>query len=679
MRRLMLLLLLTSATLHAEPRANCLELKRATRFTMYFERVDLDKLVQTVSDATCRSFILGENVKGKISIVGPENGKLQLDSDQLYAAFLAALDANGFATVTQGRFTRIVEKPRAKQTGAPLVLEGQPFPVAGEIISRIYRLQHVEAETLRGVLTSFISQGGELHVVTPELLVITDTSTNQQRLAELVQQLDVARPSNEVTKLVPVRNAPVTDVLDKVSRALAPRPGARPSDALIAVADERTNQLLLSGTPATVERAERLVAQLDVFVPGDSRARVYRLKNADAKEVAATLDALTQSKAKAPNAPELRVSVAESLNALLIVSSAADYRTLAAVIEELDQPVRQVFIETLIMEASLQRDAQFGISAHGVGSSNGTTLVAGSEPAGGLSSLSLQSLAKGTGLLLGLQGPVLSQVGKLLGVDLSQYGITIQASQGSSDVNVLSMPHILTADNKEAEIVVGQRIPFQQGTNQTQLASMLAAGNTSGANLTSLVGSVTRERVELKLSVKPHIGDGEDIRLEINQQAEEVSGKNDLGPITSTRGQKATVIARNEETVVLGGIMQDREIDDVSKVPVLGDLPIIGGLFRRTGKTHTKVNLLVFLTPHIIRDGADYRRVVERKMQERVRALEEVNSERPEPELTIDFSRKAGPLAMMARTLAKEARKTENGGPGEPGERRVEPTVPGDG
>jgi general secretion pathway protein D len=684
MRLFFLLLALSCWSALAQPREGCVALRRTARFTAYFERVDLEKLVQIVSDATCRSFLLGETVKGKISIIGPENGQLKLDADQFYAAFLAALDANGFAAVTQGRFTRIIEKPRAKQLGVPLLLEGEAFPAQGELVTRLFRLKHVEAEVLRSVLSGFLSQGGELLTVPPDVLVVTDLDPNQQRVAALVRQLDVERPPSDVTKLVVVKHAAAAELLDKVQRVLAQRPGGKPVDALLAVADERTNRLLLSGARAVVERAEQLVEQLDLSVPSDSRVRVYRLKNADAKEVATALEAMTQNKVRQPGAPatgttngEVRISVSESLNALLVVSSAGDYRELRKVIEELDQPVRQVFIETLILEVNLQRDAQFGVSGHTVGgTTDGTSYLAGSQPTGGASSLSLGSLASSGGLLFGLQGPVLAQVSKLLGISLGQFGLTVQASQTNSDVNVLSMPHILTADNKEAEIAVGQRVPFQLGTNQSQLATLLASGNTSAANLSALTGSISREKVELKLTVKPHIGDGDDIRLEINQQAEELAGTtSSAGPITSTRNQRTTVVAKNEETLVLGGIMQDRDIDLISKVPFLGDIPILGQLFRSTSKKRTKVNLLVFLTPHIIRDASDFRRIVERKMKERARVVEETQSERAEPERTIDFERKRGPLAAIAQALAREQRRPEHGGDGEATDLRVEPTT----
>jgi general secretion pathway protein D len=674
-----LMLSFIPALAHAEPRAGCAELRKSARFTVYFDKVDLEKLVQTVSDATCRSFLMGENVKGKISIIGPENGKLMLDSDQFYAAFLSALDVNGFTAVTQGRFTRIIEKPRARQFPVPVLQEGEAFPSATEVVTRIFRLHHAEAEALRVPVTAFVSQGGDLLAVAPDLIIVTDLVSNQQRIEKVLEQLDVERPSTEVLKLVTVKHAAADELLEKVTRALAPRPGAKSPETMTSLSDDRTNRLLFSGPSALVDRALSLVEQLDLEVPGDSRARVYRLANADAKELAGTLEAMTSASKQQKGPPaggagDIRISVNEALNALLIVSSAGDYRALSEVIAQLDQPVRQVFIETVIMEVNLQRDSQFSLSMHGGAGNADTPFVFGSQPDGAPSSLSLKSLATSTGLLAGLQGPVLAQVSKVLGFDLSTFGFALQASQSNSDVNILSTPHILTADNKEAEIAVGQKVPFQLGANQQQLAAALSSGNTSAANLTALTGSISREKVELKLIVKPHIGAGEDIRLEVNQTAEELAGtSSSAGPITSTRSQKTTVVAKNEETIVLGGIMQDRELEHVSKIPVLGDIPLLGQLFRSTSKTKTKVNLLVFLTPHIIYDTNDFKRLLERKMNERTSLIEQFYGERGELERTTDFGRKRGPMSAIARVIAREQARPENGGQGGPDDHRVEP------
>lgn len=649
-----------------EPRADCVELRKTARFTVYFERVELDKLVQTVSDATCRAFIVTEGVKGRISIIGPENGKLSLDADAFYAAFLAALDANGLAAVPQGRFMRIVEKRTARQFSIPLVEPGDAAPGGDEVVTRLFRLTHVELEQVRAALTAFLSTGGELVAAPPDLLIVTDLASNHRRLERLLGQLDVPRPSTDVLRLVKVKHAAASETLELLSKALAPKPG-KPAEPLVSLADERSNRVLLSGPPALVERAERLLAELDVEVPGDARARVVKLKNADAKELASTLEAMTGGgQRKGPLPPgaagtttgEVRISTNEALNALLIVSGANDFRVLKEVIDELDRPVRQVFIETLILEVNLQRGSRFGVSVHGAGGSSSTAVsVFGSQPEGApTSTLGVASLARSSGLLFGLQGPVLSQVASLLGIQVPQFGLTLQASQSSSDVNILSMPHLLTTDNKEAEITVGQKVPFQLGVNQAQLASLLASGNTNAANLTQLTGTISREKVELKLSVKPHIGEDGDIRLDINQQSEELAGTStSAGPITSTRGQKTSVVAKDAETLVLGGIMQDREIEEVNKTPLLGDLPLIGNLFRNTVKTKSKVNLLVFLTPHVIHGARDFKRLVERKMAEREKVMAQYAVVRLDSD-SVDLARRPGPLAAIAQALREEER-----------------------
>lgn len=420
-----------------------------------------------------------------------------------------------------------------------------------------------------------------------------------------------------------------------------------------------------------MRRAAELIAQLDVQLPGDGKAHVYKLANAEAKELAANLVevvAASKSKAAAQGMTEPKISANESLNALVIVASNADYRNLVELIAQLDVPRRQVFIETVVMEVTIGRNQQLGASGHVVTPAG----VIGSEPDGAASSTGYKSLAAASGLLFGLQGPEVKALSTALGFTVGQYGLAITATQSTSDTNVLSTPHILTTDNKEAEISVGQRIPFQQGLSPALASQLTSAAGGSAAASAALAGSVSRERVELKLIVKPHIGEGDNIRLDVNQTAEEVSGGNSLGPITSTRAQKSTIIAQDAETVVLGGIMQDREVDTVSKTPVLGDIPLIGRLFRFEKQEKIKVNLLVFLTPHVIRQPGDLQRLLRKKMDERKELLEKTYGS-DATAYPIDCSRKAGPLMAMIRALRREELKPENGGSGAPGETVIEP------
>ncbi|MFY0530045.1 hypothetical protein ACN28I_45050 [Archangium gephyra] len=261
-------------------------------------------------------------------------------------------------------------------------------------------------------------------------------------------------------------------------------------------------------------------------------------------------------------------------------------------------------------------------------------------------------------------------------------------SSRASDVNVLSTPHILTSDNEEAEITVGQNVPFQSGFSPSSLGTGLGTPGTAGGGLSpsllgglgglgSLYAPITRQNVELKLTVKPQINESDFIRMTISEQTEEIASTDPvLGPTTSKRSAKTTVVAKDQETVVIGGIMQERTLESVAKVPILGDVPLLGHLFRQTNKRKTKTNLLLFLTPHIIRDQSDFRRIFERKMAERQQFVEQFYGQVAGYDVPVDFSRKSGPLGRMRRVIATEEQKLENGGPGQPGERVLRPGGP---
>ncbi|HZI07304.1 MAG TPA: type II secretion system secretin GspD, partial [Archangium sp.] len=391
-------------------------------------------------------------------------------------------------------------------------------------------------------------------------------------------------------------------------------------------------------------------------------------------------------------AGEVKISADKGTNSLVIVASAADYKNIVQVIQQLDMPRRQVFVEAVIMEVNLDRNSEFGINFH-----SGYRLKTDEGSVPGLfgtkytkqglpPSFSLANLANFGGFLAGLQGPVIPEL-KNLGIDIPAFGVVIHALQQSSDVNVLSTPHILTSDNEEAEITVGQNVPFQAGFTPSSLGSGLGSGSGAGGlnpsllaglgGLGSLYAPITRQNVELKLTVKPQINESDYIRMAITEQTEEIASTDPvLGPTTSKRSAKTTVVARDQETVVIGGIMQDRTIESVTKVPVLGDVPLIGHLFRDTTRRKTKTNLLLFLTPYIIRDQDDFRRIFERKMKERQQFVEQFYGQVPGYDVAVDFSRKPGPLSRMNQSVLKERQRAENGGPGANGERIIAPSAP---
>ena len=726
----------------------CEEARRRARYGIYFEKVDIEKLVQTVSDATCKTFILPENVRGKISIIGPENGRVEVDSDQFYAAFLAALDANGLSVYPHGRFLKIVDKRPAKQNPIPTIVDPEtPYTTNEQMVTKLFKVRYVEVEPLRGVLQQLVSKDGDTIPYPPDTIIINDVGSNMHRLERIINQLDTRASSDEL-RIIQVQFATAQDVagtVQKLFEAKASRPGQRPGGFVPSVSpgappgeipggpgavgetgsgpvtlsqiipDERTNKLIIVASPAAFERILQIVKEVDVPTDAGGRINVYPLENADAEELASTLQTLAQGTANRPRTPgpipppggarpttataaelfsgEVKISADKSTNSLVIVASQSDFKNIIRVIEQLDIPRRQVFVEAVIMEVNLDRNSEFGINFH-----SGYKLTTDQGAVPGLfgtkytrqglpPSFSLANLASFGGFLAGLQGPVIPELQRL-GIDIPAFGVVLHALQQSSDVNVLSTPHILTSDNEEAEITVGQNVPFQAGFSPGSLGSGLgipgAPTGTPGGVPSSLLGGlgglgslfapITRQNVELKLTVKPQINESDYIRLVITEQTEEIASSDPvLGPTTSKRTAKTTVVAKDSETVVIGGIMQDRTIESVSKVPVLGDVPLIGHLFRETTRRKTKTNLLLFLTPYIIKDQSDFRAIFERKMRERQQFVEQFYGQVAGYDVAVDFSRKPGPLSRMNQSVLREQQRLENGGPGSPGERMIKP------
>jgi general secretion pathway protein D len=497
------------------------------------------------------------------------------------------------------------------------------------------------------------------------------------------------------------------------------------------IPEERTNKLIVIAGARSFTRVMELIRQLDVPA-GEGGVHVYYLENAKAEDVASTLQALAQGSgahrttgtgpagarppgvpapAGAPGAPsgpvsadlfsgEVKITADKNTNSLVVIASQADYRNLVKVVERLDIRRRQVFVEAVIMEVNLDNSTDIGVSAHGGtilsnvsfrGAKGDAPLVIGSE-LGTLNSIGgITSLGSLGGFLAGLQGPPITVPG--LNISLPSFAILLNALQSSSDVNVISTPHVIMTDNTEGEITVGQNVPFQAGFSpQLGGLSSLAATSTTGTTgttgttaglagsalglggLGSLFAPIQRQNVELRLRIKPQINESDYVRLDVDEQTEEIAGTDpQLGPTTSKRTAKTTVVAKDQETVVIGGLIQERTVRGVKKVPVLGSLPVLGWLFRSETTRKTKTNLLLFLTPYIIRDQSDYRRIFERKMAERAEFVKRFYGEESKYEPAVDYERKPGPVARIRRGVQQELNRFENGGPGTSDQRVIRP------
>ncbi len=673
--------------------------RNAKTVLMSFDKRDLAEVIQFVSQFTQRNFILPERLSGKVTILS----NVPIPADEVWSVFLAALDANNWAVYPVGRYWKLVEKKQSSRAVIPTYLEGgQEVPATEQMVTKLFKLRFVEAEQMRNVLAQFTSRDSDLQIVPPDTLILSDLGLNMRRLEKLIEQLDQPGGSQEI-HIVAVQHAGAQDLAQKLGEILQAQTGSKQGPPAAAVggrgarliADERTNKLVVIAGDSSFQAVLDLVRQLDIPT-GDGGVHVYYLENAKAEDVTSTLQSLAQGlsgkrrAAAPPSAPspsgtppadlfngEVKVTADKNTNSLVVIASQADYRNVVKLIERLDIARRQVFVEAVIMEVNLEDDTELGASLHGgtqrdfsfANTTGSGTAVLGTA-LGGLSSLGgVSSLASLNGFLAGIQGPPIT----VSGVSVPSFGILLQALQSSSDVNVISTPHLIMTDNTEGEITVGQNVPFQ--------AAYAPAGSNNGStsaivsSLGSLYAPIQRQNVELKLHIKPQINHGDFVRLEVDEQTEEIASVDKvLGPTTSKRSAKTTVVARDQETVVIGGLIQERVTRSVSKVPVLGSLPLLGWLFRNESSKKQKTNLLLFLTPYIIRDQSDVRRIFERKMAEREEFVGRFYNGDTEQRRFIDYDRKPGPLARLRRGVAEELSKVENGGPGVQGERRIEAT-----
>ncbi|HYQ82170.1 MAG TPA: type II secretion system secretin GspD, partial [Anaeromyxobacteraceae bacterium] len=613
------------------------------RFLLAFNKADIVDVLEQASRWTCRNFIYtDEAARGKITLLS----KTPVTAEEAYAAFLAALSSNGIGLYQTGKYWKLVRIADAKKTPIPTLLEdGTEVPQQEQPVTKMIRLKHAEPDQLRAVLGNFLSpQGADLQVVQPDLLIITDIGLNVRRVERIIETVD--RPgSADLIRVIQVQFAPARDMADKINQIFAAGPGApgrpvarRPviggvpaAPGVVAgaeasevsvtkvLADERTNKLIVIADEKSFQRIMELVKQLDTPTAGEGAIHVVFLKNANAEDIAQTLQALAQGQATArrtgsaagpvvpppPGQPaaaargpgqvtaelfsgEIKITADKPSNSLVVLASGSDYSVLLRLIEKLDRPRRQVFVEAVLMEVDITNDSQIGTAMHAaipINTSQGKGFIPiGLEPQRINSLNPLGALSLG-GFLSGLVGPVSADLKDIF--PYSSVGVLIQALQTSSNVNVLSTPHLLAQDNEESEIVVGQNVPFQAGYNPgfntTGLTSGATTTGTSAAvagygslALASFVAPIQRQNVDLKLKIKPQIHEGDMVRLDLEEQAEEIVARDPvLGPTTAKRSVKTKIVAKDQSTVVIGGLIQDRSTTSIQKVPLLGDIPII--------------------------------------------------------------------------------------------------------
>ena len=676
---------------------------------------ELGDLIAWISSITCKQFLLPGTIPGnskKVTVVAPE----LITPEEAYHLFLGALDSVGLTVQQEGKFFRIIETVKAKTSSIPLYGEGSLVPENESYVTRMVRVENSDPNEVAQVLGRLKGEQGDVIVYAPgNALIITDLASNINRMMRILREIDQPGAGEKVW-IISIKNTAATEMAQKLGeifqvaqvgkKAGAPPPagGGKPkvgdltTEMTISkiIPDERSNQLIVIANERAYARVLTLVKKLDVPIEGgDGRIHIYYCENANCDELAATLGAVTgvavtgataggargrrgaQGAAPPPPAPapgqpgaqnflfegDVRINFDRPTNSLIVVSSLKDYQSVRRVIERLDSPRKQVFVEAMILEVTLDKERDLGSSFHGVkpqslfGLNDPSLIVGGLNPTKTI----FPAGALGETMLAGVLGPVLTpDQAKSLGttttstVDIPSFGVLIKALQTNNDVDVLSNPHLLIMNNEDGEISVGSRIPFPVSTLGLGGAAPGAAPGAAGGLLGGFGGlfpQVQREKVALEMKLTPHVNEHDIIRLEVDEKISELApGSSNLGPSTSERTAKTIVVAKDQQTVLIGGLMSDKVINSVTKIPILGDIPILGFFFRNTTKHIVKTNLIIALTPYVINDQSDLRRVLEKKMKERREFVERFGGEeRPNPESNIDYRRKRGMLEEINR------------------------------
>jgi len=621
---------------------------------------DLAELVNHISGLTGKRFIYGAKVRQvKATVVSPEPVTLE----EAYQAFLSILEANGMTVVPHGRFLKIVDSGGVVSQPTPIVARGEPVADADRYVTRLYRLQAVSTDEAMALVTKFKSKDGDVSAYAPgRLLIITDTGTQVRRMIRLLEEVDVGGAGQRLW-IEPVHNGSAPDLAKRVNElfelgAAPGQPGsagAKASGLSKVIADEQTNSLIIVGTDDSYSKLLDLLKRLDSHGVEGGRVHVLPLQHAIADELAPTLSQMLGGGSggggkkgdtgAAGNAGgmfegDVRVTPDKSTNSLIITSSNRDYATLRLVLDKLDRPRRQVFIEAVVMDLDVSDTTTLGLAFHGgstLDTGDGQSLLLGGFQAGKSVAFPTASADLLSGLAAGMRGPNLEGTNNLIpgttGLSIPAFGVVLNALSTSGKSNVLATPHIIATDNVAADIQIGQNIALQQnvGGGLSNLAGLAggagAAGGLGGLGLLGGLGggfAAPRQDVGNKIKVTPHINESNQVRLEIDQESSSPgASEGGLGAVTiNKRTANTTVVVADQQTVVLGGLMQDAFTTSREKVPVLGDLPILGALFRKTTTIKKKSNLLLILTPHVIRDQTDLRRIFERKMQERQEFLD---------------------------------------------------------
>ncbi len=681
------------------PHNTCRKQPRNSKFTITLPKeAELEDLINWMMTISCQKFIVDPKVRsGKITILSPE----PITVDEAYGAFYASLEQMGLTVEPSGEYFKIVESGGGPKN-LPVYGPGSRAPNNDRYVTQLYRAADGNVSEISGVLNKLKTKQGTVETV-GDLIIVTDTGSSIRRLMKIVKQVDASQMTGEKIFFYQLRYADAGEVAEIVREIFGENAAkakkkpakkgkkgaaAEPSFSRVIV-DERTGTLIIVAAEGDYVVIRRLIEQLDVPLAGtgSDRIHVVKLRNADPQEVAQVLQQLASgaqsnqqrggnqragSQRGQPAAPaggatavlfsgDIKVTADPATRSLVILASQSDFYSLQPVIEKLDAERKQVYIEVYLLELTISRKLEGGAAAH-FGSNFDTGQGQGLGFVASAPTPALNSVLPGPGLLSGIVGGVLGPEvpgsGQFLGLgrDIPAFGVVIQALHRNNDVNVVAEPHMFTADNQEATIEVGRNVPTPGG--------LAFPGGGQGGGLVP-VQSIQRENVTLKVTMTPHVNDEKTVTLDVELEDRDIESIDQvLGVTTSERRLKLDqVVAKDDQPLVLGGLVRETERETVAQVPGLGSIPLLGWLFKRKRKERVRSNLLMILVPHIIDSPDEVRRIHARRAQERLDFMQQQTSfKKRELATNVNYRNKKGLLSeinLEARRMNDEVIRYE--------------------
>lgn len=654
-----------------------------------FPNVEITDVIKAISELTGKNFIIDPGVRGKITIVAPT----KISVSEAYKAFLSALAINGFTVVPSGSFLKVKSARNAQRDNIE-TFSGAYYPNADQMITRIIHLKHISASQVNRDLRILPSKDGEMNIYEPtNSIIISDYGSNIDRVMKIISQLDVPG-FEEQLEVIPIKFAKAKDLADLVDKIVnkgggsssAGRTGApgtfsagvprfsrsagassqQGASFFMAIPDERTNSIIVVGNKSGITRIKRLIGQLDFKIRAEEAGGVYvyYVKHGEAEKIAQTLQGVTKDSAPKPQntgsllspigvggqmqaqeqvfGGDVKIVGDKTTNSLIVTASKQDYEIVLNILRQIDMPRDQVFVEAVIMEMSANDGNQwevgyykYGESGYGKAGFNGLTNIG-----------TLLSATGGSGGILGFGSGdtvTIKDPGTQTEMTIPSLIGFINFLKTNKKANILSTPTLMTLDNQEGFIEVGDKV-------------VTGSSSTAGTATSNPIVTPTFEDATIKLTIKPFISPtSNQIRMEIKQQVSQLSTastpetfRSSTQPIAK-RAIQTVINVTNGDTAVLGGLMKETDSESVTKVPLLGDIPIIGWLFKARTIVKDKTNMVVFLTPKIIRNVLDSNQVVSDKLDER-----------------LDFIKAQGgvdPFGKKMEKLGRRAQGTQNTSP----------------